>query len=197
MEPLACVLRAVRRTPLSQSKGSTAVIGLGFIGLLTAQVLKCQKQAVLGIDLNPQRLGLARTMEWVDLAVHPIEQEHEWQTWLDEQATQAVDAVFLTVVNPSTLDLAFRLLRNGGTLTVMAGNPKGASVDPNTLYYREINVVTSYSPALEDLRQAKDDLFQRVISVNPLITHPLPIEDFNEGLALYTNTEAIKVFYQF
>ncbi len=197
MEPLACVLRAIRRTPLSSEKGSVALIGLGFIGLLTAQVLTKQGQKVLGVDLNPQRLGLARTMEWVDEAVHPTEQASDWQAWLKEQATQAVDALFLSVVNRHTLTLAFQMLRNGGTLTLMAGNTQGEIMDPKDLYYREINLVTSYSPALKDLKQASNALFERQIVVNPLMTHPMPIEDFNEGLSLYTQSDAIKVFYQF
>jgi L-iditol 2-dehydrogenase len=197
MEPLACVLRAIRRTPLASQNGSVAIIGLGFIGLLTAQALSNQGQKILGLDLNPQRLGLARTMEWVDLAVHPTEQTSDWQAWLKEQATQAVDAVFLSVVNRHTLALAFQLLRNGGTLTLMAGNAQGEILDPKDLYYREINIVTSYSPALEDLRQASEALFSRQIVVNPLMTHPMPIENFNEGLSLYTQSDAIKVFYQF
>ncbi|MFN7311058.1 MAG: zinc-binding dehydrogenase [Vampirovibrionales bacterium] len=197
MEPLACVLRAIRRTPLSSQNGSVAVIGLGFIGLLTAQVLSNQGQKVLGVDLNPQRLGLARTMEWVDEAVHPTEQASDWQAWLETCPTQAVDAVFLSVVNRHTLALAFQLLRNGGTLTLMAGNAQGEIMDPKDLYYREINIVTSYSPALEDLKQASNALFERQIVVNPLMTHPMPIEDFNEGLSLYSQSDAIKVFYQF
>ncbi len=197
MEPLACVLRAIRRTPLASHQGSVAVIGLGFIGLLSAQALHQQGQKVLGLDLNPQRLGLARTMDWVDVAVHPTEQENEWQNWLKTLPTQAVDAVFLSVVNRHTLALALSLVRAGGSLTLLAGNPEGDILDPKDLYYREINLITSYSPALEDLHHASQALFLREVVVNPLITHPMPIEQFNEGLRIYSNAEAIKVFFQF
>jgi L-iditol 2-dehydrogenase len=197
LEPLACVLRAIRRTPLASSQGSSAVIGLGFIGLLTAQVLKHQGQAVLGLDLNPQRLGLAKTLDLMDEAVHPIDGEATGQAWQAQQVTGAVDAVFLSVVNPHTLALAFKLVRNGGSLTLMAGNTHGDILDPKDLYYREINVITSYSPALEDLNTAVDLIFQRNIIVNPLITHPLPISTFNEGLAAYQDGKAIKVFFEF
>lgn len=201
LEPLACVLRAIRRTPLARQAekqaGSVAVIGLGFIGLLTAQALKLERQAVLGFDLNPARLALSNTLAFADLAVHPTEHKSEYQAWLSQQAVQKVDAVFLTVVNPQTLALALRLVRNGGTLTLMAGNSHGEILDPATLYYREINVVTSYSPALQDLQHASTLLFERKIVVNPLMTHPMPIEAFNEGLQLYRSGEAIKVFYSY
>jgi len=197
LEPLACVLRAIRRTPLASKQGSVAVIGLGFIGLLTAQALKWQGQSVLGFDLNPARLGLANTLDFTDLAVHPTQHESDFQAWLALRPVEKVDAVFLSVVNPRTLALALSLVRNGGTLTLMAGNLHGEILDPATLYYREINVVSSYSPALQDLQTASTLLFERKIVVNPLMTHPMPIEAFNEGLELYRNGEAIKVFYSY
>jgi L-iditol 2-dehydrogenase len=154
VEPLACVLRAVRRAGLPKGEGSAAIIGLGYIGLLLAQVLRHDNQTVIGLDLNPQRLGLAYTMEWCQHIIQPQRQQAELAEVLKQLPCHAVDAVYLTVVNATTLKQALQLVRNGGSIVLMAGNTQGMILDPADLYYREVNVVTSYSPALEDLAEA-------------------------------------------
>jgi L-iditol 2-dehydrogenase len=196
-EPLACVLRAVRRVGTAQN-GSVAVVGLGFIGLLASQVFGLQGWQVLGLDLNPQRLALASIANYCHAVAHPSEQETQWQQWLAGQPTGQVDVVCLTVVNETTLALALKMVRNGGTLLLMAGQGKQAvALNPSVLYYREINVVTSYSPALEDLQQAFQLITTRAVSLTPLLTHPLPMAQFAEGFRAYTAGEAIKVIYSF
>jgi L-iditol 2-dehydrogenase len=196
-EPLACVLRAVRRVGAVQN-GSVAVVGLGFIGLLASQVFKVQGWQVLGLDLNPQRLALASVAAYCHAVAHPSEQETQWQQWLQQQPTGKADVVCLTVVTETTLALALEMVRNGGTLLLMAGQGKQVvALNPSVLYYREINVVTSYSPALEDLQQAFQLITSRAVSLTPLLTHPLPITQFGEGFRAYTAGEAIKVIYSF
>jgi threonine dehydrogenase-like Zn-dependent dehydrogenase len=197
VEPLACVLRAVRRAGTPKGEGSVAIIGLGYIGLLLAQVLQRNNQTVLGLDLNPQRLGLAFNMEWCNHVFNPQHQQHELVTALQQFPCHAVDVVYLTVVNAGTLKQAFQLVRNGGTLVLMAGNTQGDILDPATCYYREINLITSYSPALQDLAEAARLITSRSISLNPLITHPMPITDFNHGLEQYQQGKAIKVFFSY
>jgi L-iditol 2-dehydrogenase len=196
-EPLACVLRAVRRVG-SVKNGSVAVVGLGFIGLLASQTFQLEGWQVLGLDLNPQRLVLADVAGYCHVVAHPLQQESQWQGWLATLPTQKVDVVCLTVVNEATLALALRLVRNGGKLLLMAGQGKSAiGIDPNALYYREIDVVTSYSPALEDLRRAFELITTRTVSLTPLLTHPLSIEQFTEGFRAYTQGEAVKVIFSF
>lgn len=196
-EPLACVLRAVRRVG-SVKNGSVTVVGLGFIGLLASQVFKHQGWQVVGLDINPNRLALASIAEYCHSVAHPTEQEPHWQTFLSAQPTGKVDVVCLTVVNEATLALALQMVRNGGSLLLMAGQGKQAvSLNPSVLYYREINVVTSYSPALEDLQQAFQLITTRAVSLTPLLTHPLSIQQFTEGFNAYTQGEAIKVIFNF
>ncbi|MDQ2717067.1 MAG: alcohol dehydrogenase catalytic domain-containing protein, partial [Chloroflexota bacterium] len=61
-EPLACCVRAVRRTPLLAGD-SVVVMGLGSVGLLMVQAVKALADVrVYGIDLLPERLQLAREL---------------------------------------------------------------------------------------------------------------------------------------
>jgi L-iditol 2-dehydrogenase len=197
VEPLACVLRAVHRVGAVRN-GSVAVIGLGFIGLLASQVFQQQGWQVLGLDLNPQRLALANVAQYCHMVGHPTEHSEAWQAWVHQLPTHKVDVVCLTVVNAATMAQALTLVRNGGTVLLMAGAGKTAmGLDSNALYYREINVVTSYSPALEDLARSAELIMNRTVSLTPLLTHPLPAASFTEGLEAYTKGEAIKVIFSF
>jgi L-iditol 2-dehydrogenase len=199
VEPLACVLRAIRRAglPHPNSQGSAMVIGLGYIGMLLSQVLHVHQQTVFGVDLNPRRTGLFNTLHLGQQAFTLPHEQATLEAALQTLPCVAVDAVYLSVVNHNSLALAQKSVRNGGTIIVMAGHTEGPVLDPAPLYYREINLITSYSPAVEDLREAHTWIQQRRIALNPLITHPMPIEHFNEGLELYRSGEALKVFFHF
>ena len=117
------------------------------------------------------------------------------RAFLDEQTpTGGADRVFLTVVTQKTLDLALALVRDGGTIILFtsATDPQ-AMVDPTALYFRELNLVTSYSPALSDLKDAAETVFERRIDVRPLVTHHLDLARINDAVALYQSGQAIKV----
>ena len=200
VEPLACVLRALERLHLhthSPHGSSVAVIGLGFMGLLCAQSAKAQGHAVLGLDINPKRAFLAQEAGYAHVAATPQQQAFA-DAFLAQQPTGKVDAVVLTVLSPQTLELAQTLVRNGGQLLVLAGNASPqCQLLPSALYYREVNLITSYSPSVATLQQAYQWVCQRRLSLTPLLTHPLPVEAFDEGLAAYRSGEALKVIYHF
>jgi L-iditol 2-dehydrogenase len=53
VEPLACVLRGVRRVP----RGRVLIVGHGFIGHLFAAVLRRRGDTVFAVDSDPRRMG--------------------------------------------------------------------------------------------------------------------------------------------
>jgi L-iditol 2-dehydrogenase len=194
VEPLACVLRGLRRATQSHQK-SVAIVGLGFIGLMAAQVYQNQGSTVYGVDLAESRRQLAQSEGFVQKAFHPVQQLSEFKEVLTtETPTGQVDTVFLSVVNNKTLDLALELVRDGGNLIIFTSGPAGTSLDPSRLYFREINLITTYSPALLDLKNAADLVFNQKIRLQPLLSHELPLRDIQQGVALYQQGQAIKVF---
>jgi L-iditol 2-dehydrogenase len=196
IEPLACVVRAVDKCTPPQGEATAAVIGLGFIGQLTGQVFGLRGYRTLGLDINPKRVALANVMQSVACATLP--QDAALQMFLDATPTGGVDVVCLTVITSATLAQALTLVREGGTILIVAGPPTAeqGQLCADTLYHREVSVVTSYSPSLVSLQQAAGWIFERKVTVTPLVTHPLPIEAFDEGVLLYRQGEAIKVFYE-
>lgn len=182
VEPLACVVQAVERGG-NFINGSVAVIGLGFIGLMASQLYKQQGYQVYGLDLSQERLDLAVSQGW-------IEPNFTQSTDLN------VDLVFLTVVTPKTLSQALKLVRDGGTIVLFTSAAAGTMLDPSQLYFREINIVSSYSPSLSALQRSAHLIFNRQIDLSPLLTHERSLFQIQEAVALYRSGQALKVFIQ-
>lgn len=178
VEPLACTLRAINRLNLKPGQ-SVTVVGLGFIGLMAAQWFHQQGVLVSGLELDAARLQLAQSNGWLSSP---------------EILPAQTDAVFLTAVNAKTLELAFSKVRDGGQLMLFTSAPPQTHIDPSDLYFREINLLTSYSPALSDLAEAARLIFTHTLDVKSLVTHQLPLSKIDQALDLYQHGGAIKVF---
>jgi L-iditol 2-dehydrogenase len=194
VEPLACVLRGVRRGG-AHLNGSVMIIGLGFIGMMAAQVYQNDGYAVYGVDLDQSRNHLALSEGFVREAFHPLNQaEHMQDTLRQQTPTGKVDIVFLSVVNDKTLKLALDAIRDGGNIIVFTSSPADTAIDSSLLYFREINLITTYSPALADLKNAARMIFNHEINVKPLVSHRLPLQDIQQAVHLYQSAQSIKVF---
>ncbi len=202
-EPLACVLKAIRRGG-SFLNGSVAVIGLGFIGMMASQVYQNQGYSVYGVDLNRSRLNLAKAQGFVQDAFHPVEDLNALKQTLERQAQEGpsrldkVDLVFLSVVTPQTLKLALELVRDSGTMVLFSSALEAKSltkamIDPSVLYFREISLIPSYSPALQDLNEASRMIFNREIKIKPLCTHHRSLSQLQDAVELYKTGNALKV----
>src|SRR5262249_35118193 len=94
----AIAMPGVRRA--EPSLGETfVVIGLGVLGQLTAQLLRSAGCRVVGIDLHPDRLQLARSLS-IDSAIQPQEVD---QVDFVSQVTDGLlaDGVIITAASPS------------------------------------------------------------------------------------------------
>lgn len=189
IEPLACVLKAIERGEKLSGRlenGKVGIIGLGFIGLMAGQVYKQHGYQVTGIEISTERQQLAINHQFVDAALDPKSDLKD--------AAYSFDVIFLTVLNQQTVKTALTLLRDGGTLVIFSGSkPDTVTVDPNTLYFREITLVPSYSPSLHTLKKAANMVFNQQINVETLCTHQFSLKDINKAVSLYKTGKAIKV----
>ena len=197
LEPLACVLRAMRRGAPHTSAATTQsvmIAGLGFIGLLAAQVYHHQGVTVSGVDIDRERLTWAQQNASI-AAFHPVDDLTSFKAHLAESTPLGqVDIVFLTAVNTASVALALDRVRDGGTIILFASGGDTVAFDAQTLYFREISVIPSYSPELEDLQAAAQLLFQGKIDPHALISHRMPLHDIATAVEQYRTGQARKVF---
>jgi len=129
---------------------SVVVVGLGLVGLLTAQLLRANGCRVLGTEMNPARLALARDMgiQTVDLkeGEDPVAAATEWT------AGKGVDAVIITA-SAKTDDIvrqAAQSCRKRGRIVLVG--VVGLDLKREDFYEKELSfqVSCSYGPGRYD-----------------------------------------------
>jgi len=190
-EPLACCLRAVKRTRIAP--GDTAlVVGLGSIGCLLVQLLSLAgASAVLADDVLPARRALGRRLgarvpdgpAAVDAAVAQVSDG------------RGVDCVVITAGGATVLPAAAARVRDGGTLHYFAGGAgESLPLSLAALYHRELTLGATYSSSPAELAEAFELLVAGRVRVDGLISHRLPLGRLGEGVELMRRHEAVKVY---
>lgn len=183
-----------------------AVIGLGLLGLLAVGIARAAGCRVLGIDLDPGRVALAKEMG-VDLAVVRSEAEAASQSisrgW-------GCDAVLICADTPSAdpVELAGAIARDRAR--VVATGAVGLDLPRKIYYEKELSFINSrsygpgrYDPRYEEggqdyplgyvrwtegrnLEAFVDMLGMGRLDVHPLITHRFSIEQAPAAYDLIT-----------
>src|SRR5207248_5064601 len=207
VEPLACCVRTVRRTPLLPGD-SVVVMGLGSIGLLMLQAVKAiggrqdpghQNQRdirVYGVDLLPERLQLARVLGADDVLLASGDEQGLRDALAPYTEGRGADAVIITTGGERPFRQAMASVRKGGTINIFAAQAGAAAVDLEAIYLQELSITSTYSSSPEDLRIALALLASHKVRVDGLISHRLPLEQFAEGVMLMHKCAALKVYFQ-
>lgn len=167
-EPLGCCVRAVKRCDLLENS-TAVVIGLGTIGILMSQALKAMGMKVIGCDLIDARIELAKQYGIDAINSKDIEIARNYISSKTEN--YGADAIFMTSGADKAIEPALKFVRNGGKILVFSSTPHDNSAYPNNeIYYRELTVLGSYSPAPCDLKYSLDLLKQGKVKVKGLST---------------------------
>jgi L-iditol 2-dehydrogenase len=189
-EPLACCLRAVKRS--GAVPGDTViVVGLGSIGCLLARAFSLAGATVFGADLVADRRALGRR------AGARVPDEDDALDAAIRQATdgRGADVVMLTAGGAALLPWAAARLRDGGQLHYFAGGAgESLPLSLADLYHRELTISATYSSSPVELREAFDLLSRGTVNVDGLITHRLPLAELARGVDLMQRQEAVKVY---
>ncbi len=174
MEPLSCVLHGVEEVQPDLAD-KVLLIGAGPIGLLLLQsflVKGCSEITV--VDRDSSRLDLAREL---GAAIVTTDLQS-----LEKEAYHIVcDATGVTAVIELTLDY----VRPSGKILWFAVPHKDAvaQVPLFRMFEKEISIYSSYT-SLRNSWQAIHLLQNRRIRVDKLISHKLPLEEFEKGLKI-------------
>lgn len=156
-EPLGCCVRAVKRAKLMDGS-KVLVVGLGSIGILMSQALKAYGMNVMGCDLIQDRIERLQ-----NLGIDAVDSR-------DLEQTEVFDAVFMTSGADKAIDVALKTIKSGGTILVFSSTPHNTGYPNNEIYYRELTVLGSYSPAPIDLKDSLELLRTGKVNVKDLST---------------------------
>jgi L-iditol 2-dehydrogenase len=180
IEPLACCIRTVDRVTFRKDD-VFSVVGTGIIGMLFIQLIKLSGGRVVAIDLDNDRLSMARFLG-AEYTINPSNQNVVQE--IKDITDIGVDIAILTVTNKYTLGEALKYLRDGGTVNIFGASGKESKfeVDFERVFKREMSIISSYSATPETLKRAYDIIIGKKINLSPLISEVMPLSDFKKGL---------------
>ncbi len=144
----AIAMQGVRRAA-PQLGERVAVIGLGLIGQITAQLLRAAGCTVVGLDLDPQRVDRAKSL---GMAYGASDADSYKALVRDMTAGFGADRTLITAATKSNalINLAMDVTRRKGTIVIVGDI--GLKVEREVFYRKEIDLLmsTSYGPGRYD-----------------------------------------------
>lgn len=192
IEPLACAIHAVERGEIKL--GDVVVqVGCGTLGLcmIAAERLK-NPGMLIALDLLDSRLELARKFG-ADLTMNP-RNENVVQRILDLTDGYGCDVVVEATGNAEAIVPCLHMIRKLGTFVEFSVMRELTSADWTIIGDgKELNIHGAHL-APYTFPIAIDYLKRGLVRVEPIVTHHLPLADFEEGLRAVENPEnSIKV----
>lgn len=201
----AIAVQGVRQAAV-QFGEKIAVIGLGLIGLMTVQILRAAGCRVMGIDIDPAKLELARNLG-CEATVHSLDEGLEEQVLLFT-AGFGVDATIITAASSSNqpIELSGEITRERGRVVVVGLTKMDIPREPFYLKEIELRISRSYGPGRYDNdyeEKGRDYPYAYVrftenrnmacflemlqsgqVRLDPLITHRFKLADATSAYAL-------------
>jgi threonine dehydrogenase-like Zn-dependent dehydrogenase len=192
VEPLSCALHAVERADI-HFEDVVVVAGCGPIGLGMIAGAKAKfPAAVVALDVAPAKLELAEKVG-ADLTLNIAEQDVD-QVIKDMTGGYGADVYLEGTGHPSAVPQGLNLLRKLGTFVEYSVFKDDVTVDWSIISDdKELDVRGAHLgpycwPAAVRMLESG------MLPMDEIVTHQLPVADFQEGLELVgSGTKSVKV----
>ncbi len=188
---------AVLFTAKVEAGANAVVFGLGGIGLNVIQGLKMVgANRIIGVDTNPAREAMARQFGMTHF-VNPKAIEGDLVAHLVELTGGGADYSFECIGNVQVMRQALECCHKGwGVSTIIGVAPAGAEITTRPFQLvtgrRWIGSAFGGARGRTDVPKIVDWYMERKISIDPLITHKLKLEEINHGFDLMERGESIR-----
>ena len=190
IEPLSCVIHALNR--LRVWPGDEVLIwGSGPMGLLWIQAMQHSGASqVVVVEKEADRRSLAeRTGARATLAAEPAQLER-----LRELAPYGFAIVIDATGVPAVIEQALRYLKPRGQYLQFGVSPKEATVrwSPYEIFHNDWTILGSFALCYT-FQPAIAWMADRVVDIMPLVSHTLPLTDFQRGFQDFADGKTLKV----
>lgn len=189
VEPLACVVRAQRLCGV-RAGDRVAIVGSGLSGLLHLQLARFTgAERTMALDTRAERLAAAKRLGADEVF---LAQE-------GSAPARSAERVLVCAAAPAAIELALRVVDDGGTVLLFAPLASGATLPlpMYELWKRGIALTHSYAGPPDDMRRALELIASGKIDVTSMITHRLPLAEAAEAFRLTAaGGAALKVIVQ-
>ena len=182
-EPVSCVIHSVHKAHI-RAGDTIAIIGAGTMGILHLLIAKKLGSTAIVSDIDEKRRELAKKLG-ADFVFNPLEKNAI--TFVKEHTRgRGADVVFVTVCNKETASQSMEIAgKVAAVIFYGSAHPSTTiSIDPNRLHYDEIILTGSNNRTSKDFLEAVALLDSGHISVKPLISKLLPLNEIKKGFKL-------------
>ena len=170
---------------------SCAVVGLGPVGLCAVMAARVAGAArVIAVDTVAERLEVARSLGAE--SVHATEEDPRGAV---KAATdgRGVDVAVDAVGNPAALDLACRVARKAGTVSVVGVYAERTEVHMGVVWIKNLTMVTGHANVMGHLDSVLSLMAAGRLDPTPLVTHHMKLAEAQEAYDAYASHRALKI----
>lgn len=194
-DPSACAFHAVQELTGINAGDKVLITGPGPMGLFSLQYARANGGRVIiaGKESDAGRMRVAKELG-ADLTVN-IDSENIGDRLKSYFGSSEVDVALECSGKQGGASLCLELLRKQGKYTQIGIFGSKINIDLDLLVYKEIRAVGSFSQKYSAWKEAIRLASLGQIKAKPLVTHILPLEQWEEGFARFESGEAIKVIF--
>lgn len=184
IEPTACVVKAMKRADVGRGD-RVFIIGLGVMGQLNVILAKRYgAERIIGADMVPFRLQKAE--EFGADEVINVSKDNLLDSLKELTCGEMADVVIVGPNNVDAMKQGMAAVAAGGRVLFFTPARPGdnLAIDPNDLYFRDINIITSYSCGPTDTADALEIIEEGIVKAEQLVTHRFPIEKTADAFRL-------------
>jgi len=183
IEPFACSIRAAKKG-MAQPGKKFLQIGIGLNGLLNLLAFRAfGVKDILGIDLDPLRIKLAKKLNICDGF---LAGEKNLKEKIKEYFNGLPDIVLVGPHSIEAINFGIEILGEGGILILYTPTePKiKIKVSPKELYFKDQTITCSYSCDPYDTRDSLRIISSRFYPFENLITHKFKLEEAEKAFKI-------------
>ncbi|MFQ5467557.1 MAG: L-threonine 3-dehydrogenase [Kiloniellaceae bacterium] len=168
------------------------ITGAGPIGIMATAIARhVGARFVVVSDVNDYRLGLAAEMG----ATRTINVTRESLDGAMKELgmTEGFDVGLEMSGNPEAFGDMLRTMNNGGRVAILGIPPESAPIDWNQVIFKGLTLRGIYGREMFETWYKMTTMLQSGLDVTPVITHHLPIADFDEGFQIMRSGQSGKV----
>lgn len=181
-EPMGNAVHTVSSTPIVGA--TVAVFGLGPLGLFAIRIAQVYGAArVIGVEISPLRAQLGLQMG-AERVLNP-ETEDVPSILLDETDGEGVDVVLEMSGSQAAVTQALHALRHGGTMALLGLPSRPVEMDlADEVIFKGVIIKGIIGRRIPETWYQTRGLLEAGVDMTPVITHRLPLADFEEAFEL-------------
>ncbi|HIJ81204.1 MAG TPA: L-threonine 3-dehydrogenase [Desulfuromonadales bacterium] len=195
MEPIGTAFRAALETRVGGT--NVAVVGCGPIGLFAvASAAALGAALIIATDISTDRLSIARNVG-ADKVLNPANDDLVRQI-MDYTDSCGVDVVIEASGNVAAVKQSFDFLRKGGTLAAIGLPGQSLQIElGRDVVFKEATIIGIHGRKMfETWTKMERLLCAGKLNINPVITHTMPLDKWQEGVQLARSGQASKIIFQ-